>query len=336
MTMIKIEENKYFKDLTTFRVGGKIKYFVEVKDVEETKEALVFAKKNNLIIFILGEGSDLLVSDNGFNGIVIKFVGDSYKIDGNIVTAQAGLSWDKLVDITVENDLQGLECLSGIPGTVGASPIQNIGAYGAEMSNTFEKLEALNLEKGKIEEFDKERCEFGYRESIFKTKEYWQKYLILSVSFKLNKGGKPTVNYDSLKGLVNKSSTISEIREAVIKTRNERLENPKEHGNAGSFFQNPIIDKNKKQELEDLYPDIKIFPFGENFKVFAGWLIEKAGWKGRVHKEAGVSPKHALILINRTNKATAMDIYELSQKIIDDVSNKFGVEMKREVQLINF
>lgn len=334
--MIKIEENKYFKDLTTFKVGGKIKYFTKVKNIDEVREAVDFAKNKSIDIFILGGGSDLLVSDKDFDGIVIKFVGDSYKIEDSIITAEAGLLWDKLVEIAVENNLQGLECLSGIPGTVGASPIQNIGAYGAEISNTFEKLEAFNLESGTVEIFDKERCHFGYRESIFKTKEYWQKYLIINISLKLNKGGHSTANYESLKGLVNENSTLSEIREAVIKTRNQKLENPDEHGNAGSFFQNPIINMGKKMELEVMYPNIKIFPFGENFKVFAGWLIENAGMKGKELGGAAVSPKHALILINETGSATADEIYRLSEMIISEVYKKFGIKLEREVQLINF
>ena len=334
--MIKIEENKYFKYLTTFKVGGKIKYFIEVKNIDEIREAVDFAKNKSVDIFMLGGGSDLLVSDKDFEGVVIKFIGDSYKIDGDILTGDAGLSWDKLVEIAVENNLQGLECLSGIPGTVGASPIQNIGAYGAEVSNTFEKLEAFSLEKGSVETFDKEKCQFGYRESVFKNKEYWQKYLILNISFKLRKDGKPRVSYDSLKGLVNENSTLSEIREAVIKTRNEKLENPKEVPNAGSFFKNPVVDEEKKNELFKKYPDIKIFPFENKYKVFAGWLIENANLKGKEFGGAMVSPKHTLIIINSTGKATANEIYKLSEQVIAEVQNKYGVTLEREVQLINF
>lgn len=325
-----------FSDLTTFKVGGKINKYFEVESIEEIVSATAFAKDSKLPVFIIGGGSDLLVSDKDFDGVVIKFIGDSYKIDGNVLSADAGLSWDKLVGIAVDNDLQGLECLSGIPGTVGASPVQNIGAYGAEISNTFEKLEAFNLESGLVEIFDKKKCKFGYRESIFKSKEYWQKYLIINVFFRLNKSGKPVVNYESLKGLVNENSTLFEIREAVLKIRNEKLENPNEHGNAGSFFMNPIIDADKKHELEEKYPEVKVYPFEDKFKVSAGWLIENVGLKGRRLGGAAVSPKHALILINLTGTATAEDIYNLSELIVSEVYKKFKIKLEREVQLINF
>lgn len=333
---MKFQENKYFKDLTTFKVGGKIKYYAEAKNLDEIKQASLFAKENNLPLFVIGGGSDFLASDDEFNGVVIKYSGDSYRVDGELVTGDAGISWDKIVEISVNEGLAGLECLSGIPGTVGASPIQNIGAYGAEMSSCFYELKALKLETGDIVTFSKDDCKFGYRESIFKTEEYWQKYLILSVTFKLSKNASTKINYDSLKGVVHDGASIKEIRDAVLKVRAEKLENPKEHGNAGSFFKNPIIESEKKEEILSKYPDAKVFPFEEKFKVSAGWLIEKAGLKGKEFGGAGVSSKHSLILINRTGKATAREIYDLSEKIISEVYKKFGVRLEREVQLINF
>lgn len=333
---MKFQEDKYFKDLTTFKIGGKIKYYAEVKSIDEIKEASLFAKENNLPLFILGGGSDFLAGDDEFNGVVIKYKGETYKIDGEVITGDAGLSWDKLVEISVDEGLSGLECLSGIPGTVGASPIQNIGAYGSEMSTCFYELKALNLETGEIIIFSKEDCKFGYRESVFKTKECWQKYLILEVSFKLSKDKLIKVNYESLKGVVGDGAGIKEVRDAVLKVRAEKLENPKEHGNAGSFFKNPIIEPEKKGEILNKYPDAKIFPFEDKFKVSAGWLIENAGLKGKEFGGAGVSPKHSLILINRTGKATAQEIYDLSEIIICEVYKKFGVKLEREVQLINF
>lgn len=333
---MKFQEDKYFKDLTTFRIGGKIKYFAEVKNIGEILNASNFAEDKKLPLFILGGGSDFLASDKEFDGVVIKYVGDSYNIDGDFITGDAGLSWDKLVEISVKEGLSGLECLSGIPGTVGASPIQNIGAYGSEMATNFYELKAINLLTGKISVFSKDDCKFGYRESIFKTEEYWQKYLILSVSFKLARGEKTKVNYESLKGVVEDGAGIEQIRDAVLKVRAGKLENPKEHGNAGSFFKNPIINPEQKEKLINNYPDAKVYPFENKFKVSAAWLIEKASMKGKEVGGAAVSPKHSLIIINKTGSASAKDVYDLSEKVIGEVYKKFGIRLEREVQLINF
>ncbi len=331
-----------FKKLTTFRIGGNIKKYFEVKTRREIDSAIKYAKSNNLSIFIIGDGSDLLVSDKNYDGMVIKYIGKSYKwnVLPSIVSFQAGMSWDEAVLFTTKRNLQGIECLSGIPGTVGAAPIQNIGAYGQELKDTFISLKAYDLEKRKFVNFNKEDCRFSYRESIFKDKEYWQKYLITEVTFQLVKNGKPEVKYESLKNYLVKlkitSPTLSDVRNAVIEIRKGKFENPKEVGNAGSFFKNPIVSKEQKEQLKKDYPDIKTFPFEKSFKIAAGWLIEKADWKGKKYKSAAVSPKHALILINPEGNAKAEDVYELSEKIIADIYNKFDIKLEREVQLINF
>lgn len=327
-----------FSDLTTFKLGGQIKKYVEIKNKGDIPEIISGAKKERLSIFIIGGGSDILVSDKEFEGLAIKYVGNTISFGGRgTVTAEAGVDWDKLVEESVENDLQGIECLSGIPGTVGGAPIQNIGAYGAELSDVFESLEAFDIDKEKFVTFSKEDCKFGYRESVFKQKDHWQKYLICNVTLKLVKNGKPKADYESLKKRITSSSpTLSEIRNAVLATRAEKLEDPKVVANAGSFFMNPIINSNEKIRLESVFPDIKIFPFGDKFKASAGWLIEKAGWKGKSFRTAGVSEKHALILINKDGKAKANDVFDLSEKIIEDVYKKFGLKLEREVQFINF
>jgi len=326
-----------FSDLTTFKTGGKIKKFFEVRSKEEILAAVKFAKDNNLPVFTIGGGTDILVSDSEFEGVVIKFVGDNLKLEGDILTAEAGMIWDDMVKFAVENNLQGIECLSGIPGTVGASPVQNVGAYGQELSETFVSLHAYDIEKGKFVEMSKKDCKFGYRDSIFKDKNHWQKFIICDITLKLKKNGKPTANYESLmKYLKPGTPNLKEVRDAVTKTRAEKLEDPKLIGNAGSFFKNPIISENEKVELQNKFPDIKIFPFADKFKISAGWLIETAGWKGKTYKTAGVSKKHALILINPDGKAKAEDVYELSEMIIKDIFEKFGIKLEREVQLINF
>jgi len=289
-----------FKDLTTFKIGGPIKHFFEVKSDEEIIKASQLAKKDNLKIFILGKGSDILVSDREFDGLVIKYTGKNIERTGNKVIAGAGVRWDDLVKFSVEHNLQGLECLSGIPGTVGASPVQNLGAYGQEVKDTLLNLGAFDFKSEKFVNFSSKDCEFGYRESFFKKPENWQKYLITSVTFKLSK-------YEDT------DLSLQNIRDEILRVRGEKLEDPKEVGNAGSFFKNPIV---------------------EGHKISAGWLIEKAGWKGKTYKGVGVSSKNALILINKSGKASSSDVYDLSKRIINDVKKKFGVTLEPEVQFI--
>jgi len=219
---------------------------------------------------------------------------------------------------------------------VGASPVQNIGAYGQEIADTFVSLTAYDIENEKSVTFNKEDCRFGYRESIFKEKSHWQKYIIVDVTLKFNKNAKLKINYESLKGYVKENPTLIDVRNAVLEVRKTKLEDPNKVGNAGSFFKNPTIDIEQKEKLQSKYSDIKIFPFENKFKVSAAWLIEKAGWKGKTHKGVGVSPKHALILINASGKAKAEDVLELSEMITTDIYKKFGIKLEREVQLINF
>ncbi len=337
---IKVFENKSFKELTTFQIGGSIKYYVEARSKKEVEEAVGFAKKKDLPIFVIGGGSDVLVSDKDFEGLAIKYIGDGVEIKGNIVTSQAGKNWDELVADTIDANLQGIECLSGIPGSVGGAPIQNIGAYGQEIKNVFVSLTAFDIKNEKFVEFNNRDCEFGYRESIFKKPDHWQKYVITDVTLKLKERVEPEVKYDSLKNYLLEKGitkpTLMEVREAVVFIRSGKFENPKEVGNAGSFFKNPTIDSDQAKKLMDQYPNIPMRD-QENgkFKGYAAWLIEEAGWKGKVYKNAGVSPKHALVLINPEGKASAQDIIELSDMIIKDVDEKFGVKLEREVQLIN-
>lgn len=313
---------KSFKNLTKLKVGGKIKHYFEVKNNEELISAVKFAGENKLSIFIIGDGSDIAVSDRNYNGVVIKYIGNSMSCIGETVTAEAGVNWDDLVKKTVSKNLSGIECLSGIPGTVGATPIQNIGAYGQELSQTFLKLTAYDIENQKFVKFNKDNCKFGYRESIFKTKEYWQKFVITEVTFRLKK-------------YLDKDLELQTIRNEILRVRSEKLEDPNEIPNAGSFFKNPIIDLQTKQKLEKKYSGIEIYPFGKSYKIFAGFLIEKTGWKGKKLGPVKVSEKHALILTNPDGKGTFKDIKKLADTIIDDVYNKFGIKLEPEVQYIN-
>ncbi len=309
-----------FKDITTLKVGGRIKYYFEVKDRDELVEKVKFAKQNNLPIFIIGSGSDIAASDRDYDGVVLKYVGDAITYKGNMATAEAGLEWDTLVGDTVNNNFQGIECLSGIPGTVGAAPIQNIGAYGQELADTFITLTAYDIKKEKFVKFNKEDCQFGYRKSIFKAEDYWQKFIICDITLKLNNA------FD-----VN----VKKIRLGTIKIREEKLENPNDVPNAGSFFMNPFVSLSEKIKFEKEYPEMKFYPVGDKFKVFAGFLIEEVGWKGKSLGPVKVSGKHALIITNPEGNGSFNDIKKLADAIINDVYKKFGIKLEPEVQYIN-
>lgn len=339
MKPLKIDQQKSFKDLTTFHIGGKIKYYIEAANEKEVDEAVCFAKSGKLKIFIIGGGSDILVSDANFNGVAIKFVGNKITSKGAEVVAEAGATWDDLVDFAVKHNLAGIECMSGIPGTCGATPIQNIGAYGQELKDTFVSLKAYDIDKEKVIEFKKEDCGFSYRESIFKKPEYWQKFFIIEIKLKLSESGQPEVKYDSLKNYLLekniKNPTLEDVRNAVLAIRAGKFEDPKKIGNAGSFFKNPILTKEQVEEVTKKFPEIPArIQDDETYKCSAAWFIEKSGWKGKSYKNAGVSPMHALILINPEGKAKANELIELSDKIISDVKDKFGVRLEREVQII--
>lgn len=341
--MIKIQKDVELKHLTTFRVGGKTKYFVEIDKDQEVVEAIGFAKTNNLEIFVLGGGSDILMSDKDFGGLVIKHIGKKVRFgegEGKVlVSAEAGTVWDDLVQGTVEKDLQGIESLSGIPGTVGASPIQNIGAYGQELKDVFVSLKAFDFEKGEFVEMDKDECDFSYRESIFKKSKNRNRFFITKVFLELWKNKKPNPTYKSLTEELRRrkidNPTVKDVREAVLYLRGKKLEDPNVIGNAGSFFKNPIV---KKQVLDKLLLENKDLPYfekGGEYKLFSGYLIEKAGWKGKEVGGAKVSKKNALILTN-PGGATAKDIKKLSEEISKDVEKKFGVKLEPEVRFVNF
>lgn len=340
---LNIQSNVPLNSLTTFRIGGRAKYFIEVKDSRELSAAVEFAKEKGLPIFILGGGSNILVGDKGFGGVVIKFSGDAIefkKKDGKVlVEAQAGAVWDDLVKEAVERGLYGIECLSGIPGSVGAAPVQNIGAYGQELEDVFSHLEAFDLKKHKIVRFERQDCKFGYRDSVFKRDENKGRYFIVRVGLELNKKGSPNITYNSLKGYLEEKGIdnpdLDETRKAIITLRKKRLEDPGKIANTGSFFKNPIVDDELFNKLKNKYDDMPFFKLNSHYKLFAGWLVEKAGWKGKKYRGAKVSDKHALVITNPSGKAKAKDIKDLSDKIRGDVLEKFGVELEPEVQFVN-
>lgn len=346
MKRVKIRKDVSLKNFTTLKVGGKAKYFTQVKNPDELKKAIDFANTKKLPFFILGGGSDVLVSDEGFPGLVLQYLDKNIEFfdetkEFTKVKAGSGVVWDSLVEESVKVGLQGIECLSGIPGFVGGAPVQNIGAYGQELEDTFEYLSAYDTKVDKIVRLTKKDCKFGYRTSIFKSKEYKGRYIILSVVLKLTKNKKAKVTYDSLKEYLQNKKVqkrdVETIRNAVLAVRKEKLEDPKKNANAGSFFVNPIVTKKLLQNIQKNYPDIPYFKIDpDSYKVFAGWLIEKAGWKGKSMDGAKVSAKNALVITNPQKKANSKNILKLSEMISEDIYAKFGIRLEKEVQCVGF
>jgi UDP-N-acetylmuramate dehydrogenase len=339
--MPNILKNTSLKAYNTFGLEVKAAFFVEVVSIQDFKDVLQSEIAQSNEILILGGGSNVLFTKD-FDGLVIKnnFKGISTEIaeDGEVlVTAESGENWHSLVEFTVKKSLGGLENLSLIPGTVGAAPMQNIGAYGVEIKDVFVSLEALNRETLAIEIFDKEQCKFGYRESIFKH-EAKGKYVILSVTFKLSKKHQLNLNYgaiqDTLAEMKISNPSIADVSKAVIAIRQSKLPDPAEIGNSGSFFKNPEIGKTQFEKLKELYPTIPSYPISDTIiKVPAAWLIEQAGWKGKRIGDIGVHAKQALVLVNYGD-GKGQDIANLSEDIKASVLEKFGIKLNVEVNII--
>jgi UDP-N-acetylmuramate dehydrogenase len=336
-----VQKDVQLRPFNTFGIEATAKYFIEVSSIEQLQEVLQSPYYQSTELLILGGGSNMLLTKD-FDGLVIKIAIKEFEVvnenEDNIwIKAGAGLVWHDLVMQCVNQNYAGMENLSLIPGTVGAAPMQNIGAYGIEIKEVFEELQALEIATGEIKNFDKAMCNFGYRESIFKH-EAKGKYIILNVTFKLSK--KPTfhVEYGAIKDTlaemgVNEMS-IKAISDAVIQIRQSKLPNPAEIGNAGSFFKNPEILKSQFENLKAQFPTIPSYPVSETTtKVPAGWLIEQAGWKGQRFGNVGVHAKQALVLVNYGG-GKGEEIKELSQKIQASVKEKFGIQLSVEVNFI--
>lgn len=325
----------------TFGISAFASQFVEVSSVSQLQNLIREKHFSEKPFLILGGGSNILFTKN-YEGLVLKnnLKGISIeKEDENhiLIKAAGGEVWHDLVMYCVNKGWGGIENLSLIPGTVGAAPMQNIGAYGAEIKETFEYLEAVNISTGEIETFNNERCKFGYRESIFKH-EAKGKYFITAISLKLNK--KPVLNtsYGDIETLLKEwdidKPTISDVSKAVIAIRQSKLPDPSLLGNAGSFFKNPVIDNSHFEILKEKYPEIKSFPTPEGkVKIPAAWLIEQAGWKGKRFGTIGVHEKQALVLVNYGG-GTGKELIDLAHKIIDSVKEKFSVTLNPEVNII--
>lgn len=335
-----IQHNFSLKDYNTFNIEAKAKRFVSVHTLEELKKVLHDNQTEKK--FILGGGSNMLLTQD-IDALVIHVDLKRKKVireDENHVWVEsnAGENWHQFVLWTIDNNFGGLENMSLIPGNVGTTPVQNIGAYGAEIKDTFVSCTAMNIATQELKTFDKETCQFGYRESIFKH-EAKDKYIITSVIFKLTKQNhKISVEYGDIKAELAKHNitnpTIKDVSNAVIAIRNSKLPNPKELGNSGSFFKNPVISKELFDKVQEKFPEIKFFPVSENLiKVPAGWLIEHAGLKGYRKDDAGVHKNQALVLVNYGN-ATGKEILELSRYVQKTIFDKFGIAIEAEVNVI--
>jgi UDP-N-acetylmuramate dehydrogenase len=334
-----IEKSVDLKSYNTFGISVLCNEFATFSSHDEISEIL--AQKESKELLILGGGSNVLFTKN-FQGIVLKneIKGVSLISETEnevIVQCGAGEQWHSFVLRMIEKNYAGIENLSLIPGSVGASPMQNIGAYGVEIKDVFHSLEAFHIPTGEIHTFDAKDCAFGYRESVFK-RALKNQYIITSVSFKLAKNGKVNTSYGAIESELAKinvsNPTIRDISNAVIAIRSSKLPDPKKLGNAGSFFKNPVIQKTQLEKVLSIYPDAPNYPAGnEHVKIAAGWLIEKSGWKGKTIGTCGVHSLQALVLVNYGG-STGQEVLHLSTQIIQDVKNNFGIELEREVNII--
>ena len=338
MHHMEFNKNASLKALNTFGVNASAKYLSNIRNIQDIEALFEWKTNNDLPNLILGGGSNLLFI-NDYEGLVAKVDLLGKDIAGEdddafYVSAAGGENWHDFVLWTIEQGFAGLENLSLIPGCVGAAPIQNIGAYGVEIADTFHSLQTVNLENGDIQEFNKELCQFGYRESFFKSQTL-DKLLITSVTFRLPKQPNWKIDYSGLNDELKDQELSSKIiSQAVIRQRQSKLPDPAVIGNAGSFFKNPVMSSAQWMGLKSNYETIPGFTqTNGEMKISAGWLVDQAGWKGFRAGDAGVSDKHALVLVNHAN-ATGAELWQVAEDIMASVEDKFGVRLEPEPRVI--
>ncbi|WP_291274787.1 UDP-N-acetylmuramate dehydrogenase [Flavobacterium sp.] len=337
---MEIIPNQSLKAYNTFGIEARAKAFIAIQN--ETELAEVLKDNSGKKLFILGGGSNMLLTQDidalvihiNNKGITVVKEDDEFVwVKGN-----AGEVWHEFVLWCIDHNFGGIENLSLIPGNVGATPVQNIGAYGVEIKDTFDSCEAMEITTQQMRTFHKEDCQFGYRESIFKG-ELKNKYIILSVTFKLRKSNHQiNTSYGAIDAELEKMNitnpTIKEVSNAVIAIRQSKLPNPKELGNSGSFFKNPVVPISVYEKAKEKHPDIPSYPVSETLvKVPAGWLIEQAGFKGKRFGDAGIHSKQALVLVNY-GQATGSEIWSVAQHIQQTVKEMFGIDIEAEVNVI--
>lgn len=339
--MLQIQQNVSLKNFNTFGVDVVARYCVEINHEGELTELFMDPQWRQMKRLVMGGGSNMLLVNN-FDGLVIRMNirGIEHRISHNDVYVEAGAGevWNDLVNYCVVHEYAGIENLSLIPGSVGASPIQNIGAYGVELKDVFDSCRAFEITTGQFKTFNKADCDFGYRESAFKT-TLKEQYIITSVKLHLSLVPSLNLRYGAIEQeLHNRGVTapgIKEVSQVVAHIRVSKLPDPATIGNAGSFFKNPVISHEQFIALQQEFPDVVNYPAGNGFiKLAAGWLIEQCGWKGKTIGHTGTWKNQALVLVNHGG-ASGTEIYALSSQIIDSVYTKFGVILEREVNIIS-
>jgi len=338
--MLQIQENISLRPYNTFAIDVKAAFFVEIFNEVDLKTLFENEITKNQKLLIIGGGSNVLFTED-YNGLVIKISikGIESEVDGNDikVTAGAGVVWNDFVNYCVAHNFAGVENLSLIPGTVGASPIQNIGAYGVELKDVFESCTAFEIKTGEIKTFSYNDCHFSYRESIFKGLLKGQ-FIITTVTFSLKAEADVNTSYGAIeielqkRGI--KNPGIADVSAAVSHIRVSKLPDPSTIGNAGSFFKNPVIEKFEFADVVAKHPDVVHYATADDrIKLAAGWLIEQCGWKGKVEGQTGTWKNQALVLVNH-GSASGKEVYDFSELIIDSVKSAFGVTLEREVNIL--
>ena len=342
---MEIYKNISLAKLTTMKIGGNAAYYAEASTVDEIYGGIDFAKSNSLPVFIIGGGSNTIASDETYPGLILKITIKGFEIINDTpkyttIKIGAGEIWDKVVEKTTEMNLSGIEAMSAIPGTCGAAPVQNVGAYGQEIAQTLVELEAIDREVGEMVILDKNDCGFSYRNSIFKSSAIGR-YIITSITIKLRKDKLKPPFYPALEKYLQENEindfSPSLIRQAVTKIRSKKLPDPEKLPNSGSFFKNAIVSKRILKKIKKDYPDIPSYSLPDRkVKIPTGWLIDKTGLKGETINGIQINPNNALVLINESAQNHS-DLESAKQAIVNSVYNQFGIEIEQEpIEIKNF
>ncbi len=340
---IDLQEHVDLAELTTFKIGGTARYFVQITSAQQLPEIFEWLSQKSLPYFILSGGSNTIFGDGEFEGLVIKINIQGFEVikeDGSSATLKvgAGENWDNVVARTVDMKLSGIEALSLIPGLAGTAPVQNIGAYGQEIMNVTSSVEVFDTHTTQLSELSNAQCEFSYRDSIFKSSQKGR-YIITAITLQLSKAAPQMPNYPDVTKYFAENKvaqpTLEQIREAIIAIRTHKLPDPAKIPNAGSFFKNPIVSPEVLEPLQAKFPDIKSFPFGHQHKLSAGWLIEHVQLKGYKQGHVQVDPSHALVLEN-TGGASQKELQELVATVQQAVQTKFGIHLDPEPEIVHF
>ena len=324
----KIKKSFSLKENNLLKIDSTAKFFIEIFDLEDLKNIQNFTSTKKINFCILGEGSNVILP-NLLNKFVIKISFNEISIEDNLITVGAGKNWDDFVLWSLENGYCGLENLSGIPGSIGAAPIQNIGAYGSEVSDFIDEVICFDMESNSFVSFTNNDCKFSYRKSIFQDKD---SLIVIKVKFKLTKDFQPNLEYEDLNFLKAEEITPFIIRKHILKIRKAKISDPKEHPNVGSFFKNPIISLDELEKIKQILPKIKFYSYIDNkVKISAAFLIESLSLKGFVLNNARVSEKHSLVLENKSEKSE--DILDLASYIQDSVLENYNIKLEIEPQI---